>query len=138
MPQSATIRSATIDDLDAIAKFLRPFVERQQILHRSEQELRVLLRHGFVATDVDATVGFAAVEIYSPKLAEIQCLCVLDSYRGQGLGRKLVQLCVERATEENVCELMAITAKESLFEDCGFHYSLPGQKRALFVQTKKR
>ncbi len=138
MSDTYTIRSAVVADLETITKFLQPSVDRQQILPRTADELSVLLRHGFVVESDGQIVGFAAVEIYSQKLAEVQCLCVDDSLRGKGVGRELVQLCVKRATEENVCELMAITAAESIFADCGFHYSLPGQKRALFVQTRKR
>ena len=133
-----TIRSANESDLQVIAHFLEPFVARQQILSRTESELQTLLRHGFVAEQGDSVVGFAAVEIYSQKLAEVQCLCVAEPFRGRGLGRELVTRCVERATELDIRELMAITAVESLFTDCGFHYSLPGQKRALFVETNKR
>ena len=48
-----------------------------------------------------------------------------------------VAKCVERAKEEKVREVMAITATEALFQDCGFDYALPGQKRALFVQTNE-
>ncbi|MCA9216972.1 MAG: GNAT family N-acetyltransferase [Planctomycetales bacterium] len=138
MTDSLAIREARQDDLEPLTQFLAPFVGRQQILPRSPNELSILLKNGFVAECNSVIVGFAAVEVYSQKLAEVQCLCVADSYQGQGLGRKLVSLCVTRAIELDVCELMAITAVESLFMDCGFHYSLPGQKRALFVETKKR
>ncbi|MGB1929312.1 MAG: GNAT family N-acetyltransferase, partial [Mariniblastus sp.] len=55
-------------------------------------------------------------------------------YRRQGLGRILVQRCVERAREEKVKELMAISASDEMFLTCGFDYSLPNQKRALFIQ----
>jgi amino-acid N-acetyltransferase len=137
-PYLGTIRSAVANDLESLSSFLQPFSDRQEILPRSQHELSVLLKHGFIAEVDDAIIGFAAVEIYSQKLAEIQCLCVNDIYRGKGIGRDLVNRCVKRAIEMDVCELMAITAVESLFFDCGFHYSLPDQKRALFLQTKDR
>lgn len=137
-PVQFAIRTSNAVDLDLVFEFLQPFVDRQQILPRSADELSVLLKHGFIVEANAAVVGFAAVEIYSKKLAEIQCLCVDEEFRGRGIGRDLVKRCVARATELDVCELMAITAVESLFSDCGFHYSLPGQKRALFVQTKDR
>jgi amino-acid N-acetyltransferase len=81
-------------------------------------------------------VGFAAIEIYSRKMAEIQSLAVSPALQGQGVGTKLVQRCVDRAQAEGILELMAITASEKLFRGVGFDYSLPNQKRALFMQTR--
>lgn len=130
---NVSFREARPEDLEAVFAFLAPFVESQQLLRRTETEVATLLRHGFVAVSGDSIVGFAAVEIYSRKLAEIQALAVAPAFQRQGIGHHLVQLCVERARRENVVELMAITASESLFMDCGFDYSLPNQKRAVFI-----
>jgi N-acetylglutamate synthase-like GNAT family acetyltransferase len=136
--QEIPIRNARPGDVRAVYRFLKPFVEAHQILPRTMNELAVLMKHGFVADYQNSIVGFAAVEIYSQKLAEVQCLAVAPEHQGRGLGRRLVQHCIDRAISQNVCELMAITASEKLFQVCGFDYSLPGQKRALFIQTKKR
>lgn len=136
MKELITTEAATPADLDRVIQFLQPFVDAQFILPRSSVQLELLLRHAFIAESGGEIVGFAAIEIYSKKLAEIQCLAVSTSHRRQGVGKRLVKLCVERATEERVREVMAITATEALFEHCGFDYALPGQKRALFVQTE--
>ncbi len=126
-------RDSAPEDLDALEAFLAPFVEGKYLLQRTRDELATLLKHGFVAYSGSAIVGFAAVEIYSRKLAEIQALAVAPAFQRQGIGHRLVQLCVERASRERVVELMAITASDHLFMDCGFDYSLPNQKRALFI-----
>ena len=120
--------------LDRVAEFLEPFAAARQILPRTPAELLTLVENGFVAFNDTQIVGFAAVEVYSKKLAEIQCLTVDASFRGKGLGCRLVQHCVELATQRGVIELMAITATEELFRRCGFDYSLPQQKRAMFIQ----
>lgn len=133
-----TIRPASVEDVPAVYQLTLPFVEQRKLLRRSEDDLRELVPNGFVADDQGTVVGFAAVEIYSKKLAELQCLAVDARYQGQGLGKRLVQACVARAKEQNVLELMAITAMESFFQDCGFDYSLPDQKRALFINTRPR
>ena len=130
-----SVRATTTGDLASVAAFLQPFMDAEFILPRTSVELELLLRYAFVAEMDDMIVGFAAVEVYSKKLAEIQCLAVSERCRRRGVGRKLVSRCVERAKEEKVREVMAITATEELFQDCGFDYALPGQKRALFVQT---
>ncbi|MCA9107180.1 MAG: GNAT family N-acetyltransferase [Planctomycetales bacterium] len=130
---NVSFRAASADDLPAICEFLAPFVERQQLLQRTDSEIGTLIKHGFIACSGSTIIGFAAVEVYSRKLAEIQALAVAPSFQRQGIGHHLVQMCVERAQRENVVELMAITSSEALFMDCGFHYSLPNQKRALFI-----
>jgi len=130
------IRAATTDDLGRLAVFLQPFVDAKQILPRSEEELRILVRHGFVAECQGEIAGFAAIEIYSKKLAEVQAMTVSEKFRGRGVGKKLLNACVDRAKVEGVLELMAITMSEDLFRSVGFDYALPNQKRALFIQTR--
>ena len=132
------IQPATQDDLAAVCQFLQPFMDAQQLLQRTSIELQLLLRHSFKAVSVkhDWIVGFCALEIYSKKLAEIQCLAVKDSDQRKGIGRQLVQACVQRAKDEKVLELLAISNSEPMFKACGFDYSLPNQKRAFFYQTE--
>ena len=132
------IRNAKLADLQDIQQFLKPFVAVEQILPRTDDELSVLIMHGFVAEKDEEIVGFSAVEIYSKKLAEIQSIAVSPPLQGKGLATELVRRCVERAESEGVLELMAITASESPFRSVGFDYSLPNQKRALFLQTRSK
>lgn len=129
------IRNANEADVSKLLEFLRPFFEAKHIVPRNEKELLTLVRHGFVAEESGVIVGFAAIEIYSRKLAEIQALAVSSQAQGQGVGTKLVELCVNRSKAEGVLELMAITSSEELFRKVGFDYSLPNQKRAVFLQT---
>jgi len=56
----------------------------------------------------------------------------------QGIGKLLVQACIDCAREHQVLEVMAITAAEQFFRDCGFDYALPDQKKALFINTRPR
>ena len=122
------------DELHEVQSFLQPYLDDQQLLRRTSLELELLLKHAFKAVVDGRIVAFCALEIYSKKLAEIQCLAVDLEYRRKGLGGILVQRCVARAREEKVKELMAISASEEMFLTCGFDYSLPNQKRALFIQ----
>ena len=134
----ATLSDAAILDLPAVAEFLAPFVARGDVLRRSQKELAQLLSDAFLAkAEERRIVGFVALEIYSEKLAEIQCLSVDDAYRGQGIGRRLVMRCVQRANENHVAEAMAISSHEELFTSCGFDFCLPGPKTALFFRTRE-
>lgn len=127
---------------------MRPFVMQRLLLSRTPTELVELTRHGFVAM-VDEPqescgettarcVGFSAVEVYSPKLAELQCLAVHPDFQRFGVGKRLVGMCIDRARELGVMEIMAISSSDRFLETCGFDYSLPDQKRALFQQLRPR
>ena len=136
MPAAVTIRSVCSEDLPAIATFIEPVVATGKLLPRTTQELADLLPHGFIAESSGRIVGFAALEIYSPKMSEIRSLAVAPDFRGTGIGKQLVQRCVERACERQVLEVMAITSNEDFFKQCGFDFTLPGEKKALFIQTR--
>lgn len=136
-PDGVPIRNAVAADIAWLPNFLAPFAARRELMPRGTEELKHLLRHAFVA-EVDGRVaGFAAVELYSPKLAELQCLSVDDAFRGRGIGRRLTALCIERAREHDVFEVLAITSREEVFRACGFGYGLAGPEMALFIRTRQ-
>ncbi len=132
----ALVRPAAVQDVQPLEEFIRPFVESDRLLPRTTGELTSLIENGFVAELQGRIAGFAALEVYSPKLAEIRSLAVAPIHQGRGIGRRLVDACIARAKEHNILEVMAITATEDFFQRCGFDYTLPGQKKALFIQTR--
>lgn len=132
---SVTIRTASTEDVSALAEFIQPFVEEGRLLPRTTQELHELLPHGFVAERAGRIVGFAALEIYSVKLAEVRSLAVSHEVQGQGVGRELVKRCVDLARDEKILEVMAVTSTDEFFRNCGFDFTLPGERKALFIQT---
>ncbi|TWU23002.1 Amino-acid acetyltransferase [Novipirellula galeiformis] len=140
--EGVTIRKALPTDADAIHALLRPYVAQRLLLARTEAEVIELTRHGFMAVrsenGVEKCLGFAAVEIYSAKLAELLSLAVHHECRNIGVGRMLVDHCVQRARELGVMEVMAISSSEEFFQNCGFDYSLPDQKKAFFCQLRPR
>lgn len=166
LPVGTVIRQALPSDAAAIHALLRPYVAQRLLLSRTEAELIELTRHGFVAeyvapaggsavagADMNADaaietaagpaatpkcVGFSAVEIYSPKLAELQSLAVHHEFRRTGIGRLLVLACVDRAQSLGVMEVLAISSSEDFLKSCGFDYALPDQKKALFCQLRPR
>lgn len=138
MSTNLLIRQATPADVPSIHALLRPYVAQRLLLDRTEAELIELTRHGFVAVADDHCIGFAAIEIYSAKLAELQCLAVRHDHQGTGIGQKLVQACIDRARDLNVMEILAISSSEHFLNSCGFDFSLPDQKKALFYQLRPR
>ncbi len=137
-PDGYHLRPAREGDLAIVTQLLKPLVEQRLLLRRTAAETAALLATGFVAEFEATVVGFASVEIYSKKLAEIQCLAVADGHRRHGLGGLLVMHCVELARQRGVMEVMAISSSDGFLQNLGFDYSLPEQKRALFYQLRSR
>lgn len=138
MPLLISIKSASDEHIDQILELIEPFVEAELLLHRDRDEILRLSKRGFVAMHDHDLIGFASVEVYSKKLAEIQCLAVRQEFQKQGIGKRLVRKCIELAENEGILELMAISASDPFLKECGFDYSLPNQKRALFYRFGDR
>ena len=102
------IRPAQVADLPQLQELVDRFVQANRLLPRTADELHDLVPSGFVAIAEGHVVGFAALEIYSPKLAEIRSLAVDPDYHGRGIGRGLVSRCVQLAVSRNVLEVMAM------------------------------
>ena len=135
-PFPFTVRHATVHDVNALQSFIEPFVARGRLLPRTRDELEDLTENGFLAESDGRIVGFAALEVYSTKLAELRSLAVSSDFQGQGIGKALVLSCVELARQKHVFEVMAITSSDEFFHRCGFDFTLPGEKKAVFLQTR--
>ena len=134
--QEYTVRPAQLADGPLVLELIEPYVAQQKLLPRTLDEIEDLLAYGFVAESEGKIVGFVALEVYSKKLAEIRSLCVAESHRFRGIGQALVSTCVERARELKILEVMAISSTDDFFRSCGFDFTLPGEKKAFFLQTR--
>jgi amino-acid N-acetyltransferase len=132
------VREAMREDIPELEEFVERFVQANRLLPRTTEELYDLIPFGFVAIADNRLVGFAALEIYSAKLAEVRSLAVHEDYQGRGVGRGLVERCVDLAQRRNILEVMAITSSDGFFRACGFDFTLPGEKKALFMQTREK
>lgn len=130
------VREARRRDIPQLRALVQQFVTANRLLPRTTRELQDLIPFGFVATIDDKVVGFAALEVYSAKLAEVRSLAVHEGFQNRGIGKALVTRCVELARSRNILEVMAITSSDEFFRSCGFDFTLPGEKKALFIQTR--
>src|ERR1700722_16662681 len=93
-----SIRRASLGDIEPVISFIEPFVAEGKILRRNLDELQSLIEQYVIAEIGDEIVGCVVLEIYSPKLAEIRSLAVSAAYQGRGIGKLLVNACIEQAT----------------------------------------
>ena len=117
--EEIVVRPAEPSDLEPLEKFIGPFVEARRILPRTTDELASLLPTAFVAELHGRIVGFAALEIYSRKLAELRSLAVAEEWQGQGIGSRLVKSCVALARERRIFEIITITSADRKFVSPG-------------------
>ena len=136
--ETVTVRPVVGSDRDAVVTLIEPFIQEKILLARTSAELHELLDSGFVAECRGQVIGFAALEVYSTKLAEIRSLAVDRRFQSQGVGRQLVSACVAEASRQQVMEVMAISSSEVFFRSCGFDFTLPGEKKAFFFSTRER
>lgn len=136
MKKIVIIRKATADDIPAINALIERYVTDGILLPRTFRELEDLLESYFVAEIDGAMVGCAALDVYNRKLAEIRSLAVAPEAQGNGVGKLLVQACIELAQERDILEVMAISSKENFFKSCGFDFTLPNLRKAFFIQTR--
>lgn len=121
------IRKADINDLPQIKRLIDDAATKGKVLERSVQELTEVISSFFVYESENTIRGCCSLEIYNRKLAEIRSLVVHDDFRNQGIGKQLVDACIQEAKDKKIYEVLSITDKVDFFEKRGFRSCLNGQ-----------
>ena len=115
------IRRATVADVPAAAGIINDAAEYGLMLPRSLASMYENVREFHVAVDDEAgVVGVCGLSIVWANLAEVAALAVHHAHRGRGLGRRLVEACVDEARVLGVRRLMTLTYEQAFFEKLGF------------------
>jgi amino-acid N-acetyltransferase len=96
------------------------FAARGDLLPRTLNELYQHLRDFFVCEVNGRIVGLCALSLYWEDLAEIRTLAVDEAHGGKGLGRLLVNACLDEAAGLGVRRVFALTYRPGFFERLGF------------------
>ena len=126
------LTKATLHDIPAMQKLVSEEVSTGVILERSDDELATNIRSYVLTRDEGYLVGYTALHIHSPRLAEIRSLIVDPTFRGQSVGKQMVSFALEEARELGLKEVLALTYVPDFFRKLGFEEiakeSLPEQK----------
>src|SRR5829696_5098961 len=107
------IRPATINDVPRVQEIINSHAELGKMLFKSLAQLFEDLRDFAVYEDEEGrVVGCTAVTIIWADLAEVRSLAVDEAYRGRGIGRALVEWCVEEARRLRIRKLMSLTYEQ--------------------------
>lgn len=112
---------ATLSDITAMREMVASEIKEGVILDRSEDEVATNIRSYVLAKEEEKLVGYTALHIHSPRLAEIRSLVVDQAHRGKKIGQRLVKYALEEAKELGVTEdVLVLTYAPQFFEKIGF------------------
>jgi amino-acid N-acetyltransferase len=114
------VRDARIADARQIHKLLLQFARQGEMLPSSLAEIYEFIRDFYVDEVDGRVVGTVRLHISWEDLAEVRSLAVETGHAGRGIGRKLVQSCLDEARELGVKKVFALTYKPDFFAKLGF------------------
>lgn len=114
------IRKARISDARAIHQLLLKYAGDGMMLSRSLPEIYESIRDIYVFEDDGQVVGTVWLHICWEDLAEVRSLAVAESSGGKGIGRMLVEACLDEAAEIGLDRVFCLTYQPEFFGRLGF------------------
>jgi len=112
---------ASLCDIPDMQAMVEQEVKDGVILNRTEDEVATNIRSYVLAKEEGKLVGYTALHIHSPRLAEIRSLIVSEAYRGKNVGKEMVEFTLKEAKFLGVKEdVLVLTYLPLFFEKLGF------------------
>ncbi len=122
-PQGAahySIRTARIDEIDAIIQIFEDEVRAGRMLPRKPEEMRTYIADWIVAVEGDEIIGCVSLVFFNETLCEVRSLAVQPRFQGNGLGSKLISAAVAYAEKREMTHVLTLTRATSVFTRLGF------------------
>lgn len=116
----AAVRLATLADIPSMQQLINGFAAQNKMLFRSAAELAQYIHEYFVYVEDDRVLGVCGLHPVAGGLAEVRGLAVSEDTAGRGVGRLLVEACVDRARELGVTKAYTLTLVPGFFEKLRF------------------
>jgi amino-acid N-acetyltransferase len=117
-------RRARPSDTRAILNLINHYSTKGLMLPRSFAQVVEKIRDFVVATEENPTEtvikGVVALHVVGEELAEVRSLAVEESLQGKGIGKKLLQTCVDDAREMRLHKIFTLTYQTDFFSKLGF------------------
>ena len=128
------IRSATLDDIDAIRALVEPLEQSGALIPRSIHSIEQHLEDYLVLDLEGALIGCGALHVFEDR-AEIASLATHPGHRDQDYGERILGALLHKAAEQTLRSVFVLTTQtEHWFLERGFMRSdqtaLPPSKRA--------
>lgn len=111
---------AKLSDIAKMQEVVKPEVEKGIILFRSSDEMATNIRSYILAKEEDEIIGFGALHFHADDLAEVRSLVVKEGFRGQGVGKGIVQALLNEGEAMDVKKVFTLTYQKPFFESVGF------------------
>jgi amino-acid N-acetyltransferase len=118
--QDVTVRAATSADADAIHALIVAHLAEGQLLPRTRDEIAAHAGRFIVAADGAQILACVDLAPLGRSVAEVRSLVVAKSARARGVGRRLVDDLVRRATTLGFEKVCAFTHSAGFFVRLGF------------------
>ncbi|MBM3211678.1 N-acetyltransferase [Candidatus Poribacteria bacterium] len=115
------IRKANVEDVPRIQKFVNFHAEKGEMLPRSVGDICDNIRDFFIYERNGDMLGCCALHVTWVNLAEIRSLVVEEEFRGEGIGKSLLNACLDDAKNLAIKKVFALTYKPEFFEKNGFN-----------------
>jgi amino-acid N-acetyltransferase len=114
-----TFRRARPADTRSILALINHYSTKGLMLPRSYSQVVEKIRDFVVAAGGDVK-GVAALHVVGEDLAEVRSLAVAESLQGKGIGKKLIQMCLEEAEALRLHRVFTLTYQADFFSKLGF------------------
>ncbi len=114
------LRPARTQDVHAIKDLVAPLAERRILISKESVTYFEAIQEFLIAEIDGEIVGCGALHVMWEDLAEIRTLATADSWRGKGIGRKLVDKLLENGSELGVDRVFCLTFEVDFFTNNGF------------------
>ncbi|OQX15269.1 MAG: GNAT family N-acetyltransferase [Desulfobulbaceae bacterium A2] len=122
------IRPALMGDVKPIHALLQQFANKGLLLGRALSTLYDQLRDFIVYEERGTIVGVCSLHICWENLAEIRSLAVREDHQRRGIGRQMVESCLDDAKSLDIQQIFALTYQQGFFRRLGF---VPIDKQSL-------
>ena len=117
---SAIIRPARTSDIKAIRAIIDEYAASRRLLTKETVTLYESVQEFTVAEIDGKIVGCGAVHVLWEDLAEVRSVAVDQSIRGQGVGHRILEALISRASEIGVKRIFCLTFETEFFGRHGF------------------
>ncbi|MDJ0624955.1 MAG: N-acetyltransferase [Candidatus Caenarcaniphilales bacterium] len=115
-------------DVDEVWGLINYFAETsQELLPRNRNQILEQLLSFWIAKKVNSkgsqkeeVIGCSSLHIWTNNLSEIKSLAVKQECQGKGIGKKLIDKCIEDAKNLGQREIFALTFRPAFFYKQGF------------------
>lgn len=115
------VRQAERHDIPGMVQLIGHYASEGLMLPRSSNAIAAGLAEYLVA-DVDgAVVGCGALQQYSDDSAELYGLATYPDRSPRGTGSAIVEALIEKARDEDISRVFALTLAPVFFQKMGFH-----------------